>query len=455
MKRFLRQLKIAGGASLLIALVVVIVALAADVNIDSFNAGSNQIIQIFVADADGDDIPDLPVQAVLRRLSTAAIGGERDLILTVNTGNVGDLARWRATTVSGFYLTLALDPNIEADAIVQWDGNGDATGQTLDCTGGLGGVDLTDAGTNEGIVVRVQFSDTTAPLAMRLYTDCSNWEEYTLDFQDDVGTGQVVDLFMPFSSFGGGAGTMNPASIRAIEMEIDTTGYPGADVEVKFIRATSIKEFGDLPTSGAVIFDSAIVDAYHISQGLRLGVNVDAEANDNPDTNAVGDDNQGTPDDEDGVTRDMVDQWTPGATVDLSIVVRGCGDSTTCYLNGWIDWDRSGDFSGANEQIYNDNAVADGTQGRTVSVPASGYTQGDDVYTRFRVCRTLDTCDTPTATNVLDGEIEDYYWLFRPTAVTLTSLQAYAAQPALVGLLAAVTLAASGGLVFLRRRRAK
>jgi hypothetical protein len=441
--------------ALLAALAIVGVALAAQVTIDSFDAGASQALTITIPDDDGDEIPDLPQTANSRRTSAASLGGERDLIVNVLTGNIDDQARWRAQTTTGFYLTLSQDPNVSSLASVQWDGTADATPDVLDCTVGLNGVNLVD-GTNDGIVVRLEFSDLTPNMRLRAYTDCSNWAERLVTLPT-VASGNVVDIFLPFSSFAGGAGTVNFTSIRALELQLDSTSDVGADVQIKVIRATSLKEFGDLPTTSPLAYTAAISNAYHIPQGLRLGANVDAEPEHQPSVTATGDNTAGTPNDEEGVRRNMSNYWQPGNTVGVSVTVNGC--IGTCYFNGWIDWNRDGDLSDANEQVFANNAIGNGVDlARSVTVPSSGYTQGDDLYARFRICPTSGGCDAPddTDTGVLNGEIEDYFWEFdTPNAVTLNSLQAEASTAPIVpvALLGGTALVTLGVLFFARRRK--
>ncbi|MBK8986973.1 MAG: hypothetical protein IPM39_13000 [Chloroflexi bacterium] len=92
------------------------------------------------------------------------------------------------------YLLLSLDPSVTAVAYVQWDG-ADAT-ENIDPTG-LGIVDFTDTGLNDGVLVRIINSDgLPVEITIRFYSDASNWAE-SQTFQTTVSTGQVVDLFIP------------------------------------------------------------------------------------------------------------------------------------------------------------------------------------------------------------------------------------------------------------------
>jgi hypothetical protein len=218
------------------------------------------------------------------------------------------------------------------------------------------------------------------------------------------------------------------------------------------VRATSLYEYGDLPTD----FSAAIRDASHIPQGLRMGVNLDAESAHQPNSSASGDDSASTPDDEDGVVRSDPN-WND-TTGDVTITVNGC--SGTCYLNGWIEFGNGTgstldyDFDDTLEYIIQDFAVTTNGAQNTPSFTIPGYADmtSNFVYARFRVCPAIDTCDTPTAVDVTNGEIEDYRWGFGPTAIALSNASASNSETgfAVVFVIAAAGLA--GFTLFYRRR---
>ena len=156
----------------------------------------------------------------------------------------------------------------------------------------------------------------------------------------------------------------------------------------------------------------------------------------------------------------MNDDWTNGATVDITVEVNGCGASETCYLSGWINWsDDDTDFADTSEQVFDDQSVTDGSNALTITVPASGtYTVGDDIFARFRVCGSINTCDNNTNGNEVDGgEVEDYYWEFGPTSVTVSSLEAHSpwlTSPYTLGAAVLLLVVTMGGVVLVQRRKA-
>jgi hypothetical protein len=213
-----------------------------------------------------------------------------------------------------------------------------------------------------------------------------------------------------------------------------------------------VTDFGDLPRYGTPAYGSSYQQASHIPQGLTLGSSVDLEDAPWSSVGATGDDLHSSPDDEEGVVRDMTDIWTPGAIVDLFVTVNGC--SGTCYLNAWVDWSMDGDFSDLGEWIFNDNPITNGAdQTRSLTVPGQDYPTGRNVYARFRLCRTAGTCNSPTLAYVTSGEIEDYYWAFKPTAVSLNSLRAASAARPAGGMAAAGLLGILLATWFSWRRR--
>jgi len=197
-------------------------------------------------------------------------------------------------------------------------------------------------------------------------------------------------------------------------MRLDGTVVAGADVQIDFIEASNVREYGDLPSSYSVI------SAYHIPQGLRLGKILDAETTYQASTGANGDDsNPSSFDDEDGVELRNLPWTTTGY---VRVYRYGCPD-TGCYINGWIDWNNDGDFNDSLEHVVNNqDEEGDGYQTYSFSTP-SGYSNGY-YYARFRICPTSTGCDDPGESPVTNGEIEDYRWALGPTAVIINSFTA-------------------------------
>jgi hypothetical protein len=97
--------------------------------------------------------------------------------------------------------------------------------------------------------------------------------------------------------------------------------------------------------------------------------------------------------------------------------------------------------------------VSAGANVLTFTVPA-GYATGAPVFARFRLYPSQPSLAQPAGL-VTNGEVEDYYWTFAPTAVTLNNLSARSESGLnLYLLLALAPIAILGGLrLALARRR--
>lgn len=157
-------------------------------------------------------------------------------------------------------------------------------------------------------------------------------------------------------------------------------------------------DFGDAPDGIVPGYPTLLASngARHtISPNLMMGVAIDAEADGQPNPAAMGDDNNGVPDDEDGVTFGPLIAGFPAmATVQTT----GPG-----VLQGWVDFNSNNSWGDAGEQIAVD-----------VPVPGPGLTPINFVipaaaagpkYARFRFSSVR---QLPFFGSAPDGEVEDY-----------------------------------------------
>ena len=138
--------------------------------------------------------------------------------------------------------------------------------------------------------------------------------------------------------------------------------------------------------------------ANHIIAGPWLGDqtdNPDAEPDGQPNSNAMGDDNDGN-DDEDGVVFNT--PLVPGQPAQLTVTASGPG-----LLQGWIDFNANSSWADSNEQIFVNQPLTAGSTALTFNVPTTA-TPGR-TFARFRFSTVP---NLPFAGPAPNGEVEDY-----------------------------------------------
>ncbi|MBK8192347.1 MAG: carboxypeptidase regulatory-like domain-containing protein [Lewinellaceae bacterium] len=190
-----------------------------------------------------------------------------------------------------------------------------------------------------------------------------------------------------------------------------TACAPDGEVEDYMVQAVGY-DYGDLPddnlagsyptdaTNGA---GEGIGACHQIIPNLKIGANVDVDAAAQPDALAEGDDNNGSPDDEDGIAIFPDFLLNNPATVNVS-VMNMTGSAATLY--GFIDWNKDGDFLDANESVS--SPVPNGTNGNIAlnfNVPSNAVL---NMVLGFRI--RLSNQAGLTATGCANsGEVEDYF----------------------------------------------
>lgn len=149
------------------------------------------------------------------------------------------------------------------------------------------------------------------------------------------------------------------------------------------------KDFGDAPASYGSVYHILDFDNY-------LGFSWDAEATDHTSSAANGDDLAGE-DDEDGVV--FPAEMQLGETVNIDVSVTGQG-----ILNGWIDWNRDGDFDDSGERIAENLIRYEGTESLEVTVPEDAVISVP-TFARFRLSSQAISLSNGQANG---GEVEDY-----------------------------------------------
>ena len=173
-----------------------------------------------------------------------------------------------------------------------------------------------------------------------------------------------------------------------------------ADGEIEDYPVTILS---NLDLGGAPGYSSAA----HIVGGPQLGNLVDMESS------LIGADHADGINDEDGV---IFGEVRVGGSSFVRVDASNVGSGAK--LDGWIDFNRDGDFNDTNEKIFRSVAVVDGRNLLEFEMP-NGSTAGA-TYARFRISSagnlSPDDPDLPAS----DGEVEDYPLTINPSRPTAT-----------------------------------
>lgn len=162
-------------------------------------------------------------------------------------------------------------------------------------------------------------------------------------------------------------------------------------------------DLGDLPDSFATLIASN-GPVHPMISALRLGATVDTEVDGQPGAAATGDDNNGSPDDEDGVNVADLTQFVgaPGTVrVTYNNPNPGAASARIC---GFIDYNGDGSF-GAGESAMLD--VSGGTATAMLSFGTVAASFSGSTYARFRISSDTAAACSPVGP-ASDGEVEDY-----------------------------------------------
>ncbi|MBN2474624.1 MAG: hypothetical protein JXB62_08445 [Pirellulales bacterium] len=174
----------------------------------------------------------------------------------------------------------------------------------------------------------------------------------------------------------------------------------GAEGEVEDFRVRiAPMDFGDAPEhSTAAGYPTLLASdgARHaIRPGFYLGGGIDGEADGQPHPCALGDD-FGLLDDEDGVQFDTL--LSPNATAQVTVTASADG-----LLQGWIDFNNSGTWAEAGEQIFLNEPLVAGANVLQFNVPS--WVVAGKTFARFRFSS---LAGLPYDGPAIDGEVEDY-----------------------------------------------
>jgi len=164
---------------------------------------------------------------------------------------------------------------------------------------------------------------------------------------------------------------------------------------------TATNDFGDAPTNYPTLL--AQNGARHtVVPGIRLGPNIDAELDGQPNATATGDDINPPAglDDEDGVVLFGL-HMIPGGLSGVAVTA-----STNGYVSAWVDFNLDGSWATSGDQIFTNVWVTNGVNNLYFNVPFA-IPRATNTFARFRFSTTTITNFTGLAQ---DGEVEDYRW---------------------------------------------
>lgn len=408
--------------------------------------------------------------------SVTGYGGERDMAVTV-TGGTGTLT--------------ADDPiNLPGDTVhyIEVTGTGSATGNVVLQYDGVDGSPILNFGLppayqdlistigapNIGFHVEVLLNAVPVDFTIEIHDTAGDWRAFTFTIPGGVsGHLDNIILFSQLNASGTGSGVVNFNTVSAIQLTI-AANTPGASFRMELFDAVEKTDRGDLPTGAGA---AGYGNPRHATQLVTLGTNVDAEENDNfgfggHTTDILGDDFSQY-DDEDGIS--STGNWSDG-TGNINVALYGATASERGCLWGWLDFGNGtttyvpdGDFDdingGASEAIIAAQPLTQGITPLSFPLP-SGAANAATWYARFRLlpdpnndgnCAdvTAPEGEPVAADNLVGGEVEDYRFIFNPTAITLQNITTAAVvfqTPLLLAAAGLLLVIGLGALALMRRR---
>ncbi len=183
----------------------------------------------------------------------------------------------------------------------------------------------------------------------------------------------------------------------------------GGDIEVLSVQ----EDWGDAPDSYGT--SDGENGPHHIikSDAVYLGRSVDAEPNGKPSVDANGDDNDVTPDDEDGITLHDLEQNATSYTIKADDIYANNGSGDDVTIHAWIDFNGNGKFD---SDEYASTTVKNGEHKPTSDLVWSGLSglKAGYTYARFRITNDNNIDENTPTGQASDGEVEDYKLYIKP-----------------------------------------
>ncbi|MEM7356439.1 MAG: GEVED domain-containing protein, partial [Acidobacteriota bacterium] len=354
----------------------------------------------------------------------AAMDGEvEDYAVTTKGVDYGDAPDSYTTSQSSDGPSHAVDPatplylgtcvDTEADGQPVTAGSpadGDDVGNGVSVLGSCTGDDDEDGVSFDDMIIACDTSNLTVTASQSGLLD--GW----IDFNGDGDFGDAGEQILASQALAAGANAVPyvvpcatvTAAITYARFRLSSAGSlaiggSAMDGEVEdYEVAIKGLDLGDAPEADGYPTLMTSDGARHVVQPAdnpTLGAVVDTEADGQPSASHLGDDENGNPDDEDGVSIGAA--FVPGgSSVDVTVTTGATGG----LVNAWIDWNRDGDWSDAGEQITVDLAVAANTSQVIAVVAPLGSAEGASCA-RVRIASDGGLLPTGLA---MDGEIEDH-----------------------------------------------
>lgn len=170
------------------------------------------------------------------------------------------------------------------------------------------------------------------------------------------------------------------------------------------ISDIQVVDFSDAPSSYGIPSHAGVT-----ATALRLGTRRDGESGPIPSANALGDDNDGS-DDEDGVTLATLNASNTSYSIQASSLSVANSTGGPATLHAWVDFDGNGTFDPdeyTSQTVQNGNSSPDGALTWS-GAGVSGMSGGTTTYARFRITTDGDINASTPGGFARDGEVEDY-----------------------------------------------
>jgi len=335
---------------------------------------------------------------------------------TPNDGVLNALVSPGDGTRSGFNFAVVPETGPDPDPDPNPDPDPDPGPDPSTVPGRIGGVVFNDAnnnGTRQGTEGGVQ--------GVRIYVDANNNQEFD--------TGELFAISNQFGAYDLSNIPPGEISIRIdVESPLGQTAPAGDAFFIDLlpngnqqgllfgVRNLATRDFGDLTGFPTTIAQNGA--SHEIKPGNFLGTFIDGEVDGQPNVFATGDDNDGQPNDDDGVILHLVDTnsdtlISAGESLNFEVLVNGIGQS----LHAWIDFNGDGDWNDPGERLFDVGGVdvnpgvnTTGNADPNLDIPAvvapAGTASDKVLAARFRLGPSGLSFDGPADS----GEVEDYLY---------------------------------------------